>query len=87
MNATVKRHGINGLTRANLLAALNDIHTFDADGMLAPIDLAGRKISDCHVLTQVRNGRFVRVQPTKPGTFDCDPNYVVTRKHDLFAGP
>ena len=51
--------------------------------MLAPIDLAGRKITDCHVLTQVRNGTFVRVQPTKPGTFDCNPKYVITRKLDL----
>ena len=58
-----------------------------ADGMLAPIDLAGRKQSDCHVLTQVRNGRFVRVEPTKPGTFDCNPKYVVSRKLDLLTSP
>jgi Periplasmic binding protein len=87
VNAVVKTHGVNGLTRANLLAALNGIHKFDADGMLAPIDLAGRKQSDCHVLTQVRNGTFVRVEPTKPGTFDCNPKYVVTRKLNLLASP
>jgi hypothetical protein len=86
VNAIVKIHGVNGLTRTNLFAALNHIHTFDADGMLAPIDLAGRRTSDCHVLTQVRNGAFVRVQPTKPGTFDCNSKYVVTRKLDLFVG-
>jgi hypothetical protein len=87
VNATVKAHGINGLTRANLLAALNRIRRFDADGMLAPIDLASRKTTDCHVLTQVRNGAFVRVEPTKPGTFDCNPKYVLTRKLDLQTGP
>ena len=87
VNAAVKAHGVNGLTRANLFAALNGIHRFDADGMLAPIDLADRKTSDCHVLTQVRNGTFVRVQPTKPGTFDCNPKYVITRELDLFASP
>jgi Periplasmic binding protein len=86
VNATVKTHGVNGLTRANLLAALNNIHQFDADGMLAPIDLAGRKTTDCHVLTQVRNGTFVRVEPTKPGTFDCNPKYVIKRKLDLLSG-
>ncbi len=86
VNSVVKAHGDNGLTRANLFAALNQIHTFDADGMLAPIDLAGRRISDCHVLMQVRHGAFVRVQPTKPGTFDCNPKYVITRKLDLLAG-
>jgi Periplasmic binding protein len=86
VNAIVKIHGVNGLTRTNLFAALNHIHKFDADGMLAPIDLAGRRTSDCHVLTQVSNGAFVRVQPTEPGTFDCNPKYVITRKLDLFVG-
>ena len=86
MNATVKAHGVNGLTRANLFAALNNIHKFNADGMIGTIDLAGRKITDCHVLTQVRNGTFVRVQPTKPGTFDCNPKYVITRQVDLLTG-
>ena len=52
-------------------------------GVLIGVESRG---GDCHVLTQVRHGRFVRVQPTKPGTFDCNPNYVITRKHDLFAG-
>jgi hypothetical protein len=80
VNATVKAHGVNGLTRAKLLAALNKIHKFNAEGMIGTIDLAGRKITNCHVLTQVRNGTFVRVQPTKPGTFDCNPKYVITRK-------
>jgi hypothetical protein len=87
VNATVRAHGVNGLTRAHLLAALNNIHKFSADGMLAPIDLAGRKTTNCHVLTQVRNGSFVRVQPTKPGTFDCNPKYLITRKLELFPGP
>jgi hypothetical protein len=86
VNATVKSHGLNGLTRANLYTVLNAIHTFDADGMVAPHDFASRKVSDCHVLTQVRNGHFVRVEPTKPGTFDCNPKYVITRKLDLTSG-
>jgi hypothetical protein len=85
VNATVKTRGVNGLTRANLFAALNNIHKFDADGMLAPIDLAGRKTPDCHVLTQVKNGTFVRVEPTKPGTFDCNPKYLIKRKLDLLS--
>jgi hypothetical protein len=86
VNATVKADGINGLTRANLFAALNKIHKFDADGMIGTIDLAGRKTTNCHILTQVRNGTFVRLQPTKPGTFDCKPKYVILRKLDLLTG-
>jgi hypothetical protein len=83
VNATVKAHGLNGLTRANLFAALTQIHKFDAGGMIARTDLAARRPSDCHILTQVRNGTFVRVEPTKPGTFDCNTKYVITRKLDL----
>jgi hypothetical protein len=38
--------------------------------------------------TSIRHpqGTFVRVQPTKPGTFDCNPKYVITRKLNLFSG-
>ena len=86
VNATAKAHGVNGMTRANLLAALNNVHRFDADGMIAPIDLAGRRYLDCHVMTQVRHGAFVRVQPTKPGTFDCNRKYLIKRKLDLYKG-
>jgi len=64
---------------------LNKIHTFDADGMIGPVDLAGRKTTACHVLTRVKNGQFVRVEPTKPGTFDCNRKYVITRKLDLLT--
>ena len=35
---------------------------------------------------QVRNGEFVRVHPTKPGTYSCSPKNVVTRKLDLATG-
>jgi hypothetical protein len=65
---------------------MNQVHTFDADGMLAPIDLADPRISDCHVLMQVRHGAFVRVRPTTPGSFDCNRKYVITRKLDLLTG-
>ena len=34
---------------------------------------------------QVKNGQFVRVSPTKPGTFKCWPNGIVTRKLDIFT--
>ena len=35
----------------------------------------GRKVgSSCLVGMQVQNGKFVRVDPVKPGTFDCDDN-------------
>jgi Periplasmic binding protein len=85
VNAAVKAHGINGVTRKTIFEELNKIHKFDADGMFAPIDLAGRKISNCSVTMQVKNGDFVRVSPTKPGTFKCWNNGIITRKLDIYG--
>jgi ABC-type branched-subunit amino acid transport system substrate-binding protein len=84
--AIVKADGVNGVTRKSIFAALNKIHTFDADGMLAPIDLAGRKVTQCDVLLQIKDGAYVRVNPTKPGTFSCSPKNVILRKLDLLTG-
>jgi hypothetical protein len=59
------------------------IHNFDAEGLFGAIDLAGRKASPCHVLLQVQHGQLARVEPTKPGTFDCAKRNVVQVKLDL----
>lgn len=83
VNAVVEKSGVNGLTRAALLDALNNIHEFDAEGFFGRIDLAGRKVTPCHVLNQVQDGKFVRVFPKKPGTFDCKARNVVQVKLDL----
>jgi hypothetical protein len=37
------------------------------------------------VLSQVKNGQFVRVEPTKPGTFACPKGGSITRKLDLLG--
>ena len=83
-DAAVKAHGVNGLTRKTLFEALNNIHQFNANGMFGTIDLAGRKTSPCHVLVQVKNGKFVRVFPTKVGTMNCAAKNVHLVKLDLF---
>jgi hypothetical protein len=85
VNAQVKAGGVNSVTRKTIFQQLNKINKFDADGMFAPIDLAGRGISNCSVTMQVKNGDYVRVSPTKPGTFKCWPNGIVTRKLDIFG--
>jgi Periplasmic binding protein len=65
----------NSITRANLLKAIRNMHDFDADGMAAPgIDVGGKLGSTCLVGMQVQNGKFVRIDPAEPGTFDCDNN-------------
>ena len=85
VNAQVKAGGVNSVTRKTIFEQLNKIHKFDADGMLAPIDLAGRKASNCSVTLQVKNGEYVRVSPTKPGTFKCWPDGLIQRKLDIFG--
>ena len=84
--SVVKTAGNDGLTRKAMFTALDGIHKFDADGMYGSTeDLAAKKITDCYVLLQVKNGKYVRVFPTKPGTFDCNPKNVIQRKLDLLT--
>jgi hypothetical protein len=87
VNAAVKNNGgVNGVTRKTIFAELNKIHSFNADGMFGTIDLAGRKTSPCHVLLQVKNGNFVRLFPSKVGTFDCAKKNVTSVKLDVYGG-
>jgi hypothetical protein len=64
----------NSITRANLLTAIRNMHDFDAGGMVPKIDVGRRIGSTCLVGMQVQGGKFVRIDPVKPGTFDCDNN-------------
>jgi len=52
---------------------------------MAPTDIGKRLPSDCFVLTQVKDGEFVRVFPKEKGTFSCDPKNRVTVKVDLLG--
>jgi ABC-type branched-subunit amino acid transport system substrate-binding protein len=79
----VKAKGVNGVTRKALFGQLNTINNFDAGGMLGKTNIAARQVSPCYVLTQVRNGKFVRVAPTKKGTFDCSSRNTLQVKLDL----
>jgi ABC-type branched-subunit amino acid transport system substrate-binding protein len=47
--------------RADVMAALRSITSFDADGLLAPANPAGKKPATAWILTQVKNGKYVRV--------------------------
>jgi hypothetical protein len=80
VKATVAAKGVNGLTRANFLAAAKGIHKFTGDGMIGPEDVGGKVISPCFDLLQVKGGKFVRVYPKKPATFDCKASNLKTVK-------
>ena len=64
----------NSITRANLLSSIRNMHDFDAGGMVPKIDVGRRIGSTCLVGMQLQNGKFVRIDPVQPGTFDCDNN-------------
>jgi ABC-type branched-subunit amino acid transport system substrate-binding protein len=59
------------LTRQSLFDALETEHDFDAQGIMGPVDVAGRIPPKCIVVAQVKDGKWARVHPTKPNTFDC----------------
>jgi ABC-type branched-subunit amino acid transport system substrate-binding protein len=70
-NQVVKEHGVNGLTRANLLAALKDTHSFDAGGMWGKMDPGAKANSPCFMIMTFDGSKYVRDYPKKAGTFDC----------------
>jgi hypothetical protein len=81
--AVAQKDGNNGLTRANLLSELATIHNFNASGMVATTDIAGKNPSPCFMIVQYKSGKFTRVYPTKAGTFDCKSSNVYTFKENL----
>jgi hypothetical protein len=86
VNNVVKADGNNGLTRARFLEEARKIHDFtaavDGQGMLGPTDVGGKKLNGCFVLTQVKNGKYVRVFPKQKGTLNCDSKNVTTVQLD-----
>jgi hypothetical protein len=71
VNDVVAKSGPNGLTRAALLDAVRGLTNFDDNGFIAPTNIGGKVASACLIGMQVKNGKFVRVDPVEPGKFDC----------------
>jgi ABC-type branched-subunit amino acid transport system substrate-binding protein len=68
------------LNRASLFTALKAEHAFDAQGITGPTDVGQHETSNCEVLVQLQNGVWNRVDPTQPGTFDCNKANLATLK-------
>jgi ABC-type branched-subunit amino acid transport system substrate-binding protein len=68
------------LNRQTLFTALNNEHSFNADGVIGPTDVGNHVTSACEVLVQLQNGVWHRVDPVKPGTFNCDSANKTTLK-------
>jgi ABC-type branched-subunit amino acid transport system substrate-binding protein len=60
-------------TRASLVAALNNITSFDAGGLIAPANPAKNIPARCWLLAQVKNNKIVRVSPSPSTGFICSP--------------
>jgi hypothetical protein len=86
VKAAVAKHGINGITRKTLLEGIQTLTEFDAGGMLGTVDVANHVLSSCTLLTQFTNDEFVRVWPSKQGTFDCSPKNYVKFQADYLGG-
>ena len=66
------------VTRTRLVAAINRISDYTADGIDAPIDwrTAHEPVNspyNCEAFVQVRGGHFVPVYGTPPSVFSCFP--------------
>jgi ABC-type branched-subunit amino acid transport system substrate-binding protein len=59
------------LTRQSLLETLRSMHDFDAQGLTGTTDIGNHTPPACIVVTEVKNGQWVRAHPKKAGTFDC----------------
>jgi ABC-type branched-subunit amino acid transport system substrate-binding protein len=79
VEAIVAKSGPNAITRSAILNQIRTVHDFDAGGLLVKTDIAGHNPSPCILIMQVKNHAWVRVDPLKPGTFDCDQPSAITK--------
>jgi ABC-type branched-subunit amino acid transport system substrate-binding protein len=80
-DAVNKAAATGTLNRQTLFTALNDEHSFTADGLVGTTDVGNHITSACEVLVQLQNGVWNRVDPVAPGTFDCDAANSTTIKY------
>lgn len=81
INATTFVTGLKALgphvtpTRSGLIAAINSLVNYTADGLVSPITWRNEHDAngpyDCNVDLQVRDGRFVPIFGSKPSVFTC----------------
>jgi hypothetical protein len=61
---------------------LKSEHDFDAQGVIGPVDIGNHATPRCIVMAQVKNGKWVREYPKKPGTFDCSKRNIIDIEMD-----
>ncbi|MGO9344759.1 MAG: ABC transporter substrate-binding protein [Acidimicrobiales bacterium] len=63
------------LSSQTVLDALQQITSFNASGLLAPANPAGKVPPTCYVMARIVNGDFVRVPPSPKSGFICGASY------------
>jgi hypothetical protein len=53
---------------------------FSADGIVGTTNVSTHSLSPCFAIARVTNGKWQRVYPTKPASFDCSPSNLVQIK-------
>jgi hypothetical protein len=86
VNSVVKSDGVNGLTRSNLVTGIKSLTDFDANGMAGTHSFKTGITTNCFAMVQFKSGKWVRVYPTKKGTFDCKSSNTVAIKANLIGG-
>jgi ABC-type branched-subunit amino acid transport system substrate-binding protein len=81
MFATAVQSMGSDVTRDGLIATLQDIHEWDANGLQALSDPGGKVPGGCFVQLQVEDGEFERVFPKKG--FECRPDDIVDVPENL----
>jgi ABC-type branched-subunit amino acid transport system substrate-binding protein len=62
-------------TSTSVLDALKTITSFNASGLLAGANPAGKEPGSCWLLAKIENGNFVRVPPSPTSGFICGATY------------
>ncbi len=85
IKAAVAKNGINGITRASTIEGIKSLTDFNAGGMAGTHSFKTARGSACFVEVQFKSGKWVRVYPTKKGTFDCKASNGVAIKQNLLG--
>lgn len=74
------------LTRQSLFNVLRTQETaFNADGIVGTTNVSTHSLSPCFAIARVINGKWQRVYPAKPSSFDCNPSNLVQIKVNMTA--
>ena len=84
--ATAAKAVGDNLSHESVLKELHGIKTWDGGGMHLLGHPGTNAVSTCFMYSQVQNGKFVRLYPTKPATFACDPAWGIDLKGDYGKG-